>query len=237
MNPLPKWVSIHVPFTSNAAAFCLLYALQELLSCAPERYKRFFYLRICDDCDHLRIRVQLSRNTDVEVESHRLLEYVTGIVSKNGPRSLEEARLMKYERASLYFGETRDTLYSELLNVSSSALSIRLNALCSQQGVVYSRGLVGAILFAIVLRATASPDEAILLVTQCRILDALPEVTSFSRLLKRACRELATLRSPVHAIHLFCNKSNLSVQDETCIYDAALASLLSARTHLRLEAP
>jgi thiopeptide-type bacteriocin biosynthesis protein len=84
--------------------------------------RRFFFLRYAEGGLHLRIRVLPGRGVGVD-RVRTLLEQRLHSWLPSGEWRLEEH---PYDRAALYFGETMESVHSELLNEATSALALQL---------------------------------------------------------------------------------------------------------------
>jgi thiopeptide-type bacteriocin biosynthesis protein len=116
--------------------------------------RRFFFLRYAEGGLHLRLRVLPGRGVGVD-RVRRLLEERLHSCVPPGEWQLEE---QPYDRAALYFGETMESVYAELLNEATSALALRLLASPAAESRA-RRWLVLAALLEILVRDSIG-DEA-----------------------------------------------------------------------------
>lgn len=123
-----RWLSFHVFLPSGFNSFLLDYflpVLEEWLDSGV--IKRFFFIRYSENGHHLRLRFQPKFGT----ESAMLEERLAGLVRKfaaeaGGDLELCSLQRHQYDRAELYFGETIQSVYAELLNQQTSYLCLRL---------------------------------------------------------------------------------------------------------------
>lgn len=82
------------------------------------RLKRFFFIRYSEGGPHLRLRLLPDSDQSalpLEEEIHRIVDEHGGRLESHG-----------YDRVEHYFGETPESVYAELLNVSTTELSLAL---------------------------------------------------------------------------------------------------------------
>src|SRR5262249_17964742 len=94
---------------------------------AAQRVKRFFFIRYSEGGLHLRLRFLPKKGMDPAFLDEWLSQLVTGFARRQGiapERCCIERHL--YDRNVLYFGETTDSVYAELLNEQTSYLALKL---------------------------------------------------------------------------------------------------------------
>lgn len=118
------------------------------------RLRRFFFLRYSEGGDHLRIRLLASTSGGEAVLEAGLTACVAG--SHGGESRLERH---PYDRAALYFGETAESLYAELLNQATSMLALALLPVPGLQERGRLRAALGATLRLLQHASTAGPAD------------------------------------------------------------------------------
>jgi len=115
------WLSFHL-FLPDGLEDFLISALPPFLAAESERgsFCRFFFIRYSEGGDHLRLRFLAPQGVGLE---ERLARCAAGVA---GAGFRLEA--VPYDRAQHYFGETRASVYAELLNETTSRLALRLLA-------------------------------------------------------------------------------------------------------------
>lgn len=115
------WLSFHLFLPDRFDDF-LVSALPPFLASESARggFRRFFFIRYSEGGTHLRLRFLAQSGAGLE-------ERLAGCVAAafGGAFRLEE---VPYDRARHYFGETRASVYAELLNEATSRLALRLLA-------------------------------------------------------------------------------------------------------------
>ena len=120
------WLSFHL-FLQDGFDDFLISALPPFLAAESERgsFCRFFFIRYSEGGAHLRLRFLAPQEQGLE---DRLARCVAA-AAETGFR-LEPA---PYDRTLHYFGETRASVYAELLNETTSHLALRLLTACAGQ--------------------------------------------------------------------------------------------------------
>ncbi len=124
------WLSFHL-FLEDGGEDFLTAALPGFLAAETARksFRRFFFLRYSEGGRHLRLRFRtghgrrdgLEERLELCVREH--LRRTTAATPKEMPFRLETT---PYDRTHHYFGETRASVYAELLNEATSRVALRL---------------------------------------------------------------------------------------------------------------
>lgn len=120
------WFSFHL-FLQDGFDDFLISVLPPFLAAESERgsFCRFFFIRYSEGGDHLRLRFLAPQGQGLEERLVRCVTAVTGARFRLEP--------VPYNRTQHYFGETRASVYAELLNETTSRLALRLLAACAGQ--------------------------------------------------------------------------------------------------------
>jgi thiopeptide-type bacteriocin biosynthesis protein len=122
-----RWHSLHLfgmePPERFLAQALLPWLRQEV---AAGRVRRFFFIRYSEGGPHLRLRFMLDAGLDAETVGAELLRLAGAPPGESATGARVESHA--YDRGELYFGETRATVYSELLNEATSWLALSLLA-------------------------------------------------------------------------------------------------------------
>lgn len=115
------WLSFHL-FLQDGFDDFLISALPPFLAAESERgsFCRFFFIRYSEGGDHLRLRFLAPQGRGLEERLARCVAAVAGVGFRLEP--------VPYDRTQHYFGETRASVYAELLNETTSRLALRLLA-------------------------------------------------------------------------------------------------------------
>ena len=152
----PAWASFHVFLPGRVEPFLrgpLLRGVKE--ERARGRLRRFFFLRYGEGGPHLRLRFLPTPGTPPEALGGSVEAWARAHAEAEAG-SLDTVRVERhpYDRAALYFGETRASVYAELLNEATSWLALGL--LCAPGGDRRShRWLAGAGVVHVLLTRTA----------------------------------------------------------------------------------
>ena len=113
------WLSFHL-FLQNGFDDFLTSALPPFLAAELERgsFCRFFFIRYSEGGDHLRLRFLAPQGQGLEERLVRCIAAIAGARFRLEP--------VPYDRTQHYFGETRASVYAELLNETTSRLALRL---------------------------------------------------------------------------------------------------------------
>jgi thiopeptide-type bacteriocin biosynthesis protein len=119
-----RWISLHLHGLGDPDAF-LVHALGPWVrgETMEGRVRRFFFIRYSEGGDHLRLRFVPGPPGDggaLEASLRNLADASGG--GDAAPRVERHA----YDRAELYFGETRASVYAELLNEATSWLALSM---------------------------------------------------------------------------------------------------------------
>lgn len=123
-----SWLSFHIFLPGAFETFllnCFLPMLEEELSSG--RVKRFFFIRYSEKGHHIRLRFLPQPGTEAVMIEQRLSKLLQKFAAETGT-ALEPSILERhqYDRSNLYFGETIQSVYAELLNEQTSYLCLRL---------------------------------------------------------------------------------------------------------------
>jgi thiopeptide-type bacteriocin biosynthesis protein len=121
-----SWLSFHL-FLQDSFDDFLISTLPPFLAAESERgsFCRFFFIRYSEGGDHLRLRFLTPRGQGLEDRLARCVSAFAGADFRLEP--------VPYDRNHHYFGETRASVYAELLNETTSRLALRLLAACAGQ--------------------------------------------------------------------------------------------------------
>ncbi len=121
-----SWLSLHL-FLQDGFDEFLISALPLFLAAESERgsFCRFFFIRYSEGGDHLRLRFLAPQGQGLEERLARCVATVAGAGFRLEP--------VPYDRTRHYFGETRASVYAELINERTSRLALRLLAACAGQ--------------------------------------------------------------------------------------------------------
>lgn len=149
-----RWLGFHL-FAPEPFEPLLVGCLAPLMEAERRegRVRRFFFLRYGEGGMHLRLRVLPDRRM-AGGGVDELLRARIGAWLPAGTWRLEAHR---YDREALYFGETLDSVYSELLNGATSSLAFRLLA---AGGARAGRWLALAALLKALLRESTDSDSS-----------------------------------------------------------------------------
>jgi thiopeptide-type bacteriocin biosynthesis protein len=121
-----SWLSFHL-FLEDGFDDFLVSALPPFLAAESKRgsFCRFFFIRYSEGGDHLRLRFLAPQGQGLEERLGRCAAAAAGAGFRLEP--------VPYNRTQHYFGETRASVYAELLNETTSRLALRLLAACAGQ--------------------------------------------------------------------------------------------------------
>ncbi|MGC2237169.1 MAG: thiopeptide-type bacteriocin biosynthesis protein [Pyrinomonadaceae bacterium] len=129
-SELPKWLSfyIYLPWTGNEFLANFLPQMISALK-AENQIKRFFFIRYIEGGYHLRLRLQMTADSDYQIIEKQIKNTLENF-RKHGKISSSQIRLARaeYSREEQYFGETRESVYAELVNEQTSYLSMQMLA-------------------------------------------------------------------------------------------------------------
>ena len=155
-----RWLSFHVFLQDALESFLLGYLLPAVdRELAAGRLKRFFFIRYSEGGLHLRLRFLPARTMDATATGNWLREIVREFDAEKAPDSKPTlVQEQRYNRAELYFGETLDSVYAELLNEQTSYLSLLL---LHAQGRSHGRLLVvlSCTLYLLLRSATGNTND------------------------------------------------------------------------------
>jgi thiopeptide-type bacteriocin biosynthesis protein len=126
-----SWLSYHLflPWTGNEFIADFLPSVVNSLQ-KDRLIKRFFFIRYAIGGYHLRLRFQPSSSQQTAEIEEKLQESVNLFrLQQNFPESLVFLEKAIYNRQEHYFGETLETVYSELINQQTSFLSMQMVSL------------------------------------------------------------------------------------------------------------
>jgi thiopeptide-type bacteriocin biosynthesis protein len=263
-SELPKWLSfyIYLPWTGNE--FLANFLPQPISALKAEnQIKRFFFIRYTEGGYHLRLRLQ----TTADSEYQRIEKQIKNTLEnfrKHGKISSSEIRLARadYSRQEHYFGETRESVYAELINEQTSYLSMQMIAGAGEQNAFllknaasiywifalssfdekdFNQSLAESRAFAESNTAENRKDYSsaslvrnvsIAIERTSQAIVKLPYLVRAASLLKRLKLYKSGRFAATHGIHLYCNKLGFSMSQESEIY-----TLLSEipRVSLKIE--
>lgn len=135
--PGDRWLSFHLHLDGGPAGLegFLTRALPDFLAAESRQrsFRRFFFLRYSEGGLHLRLRFRLEDGRPNGGLGSRLENFVAGHLER-APGAGFRLEVQPYDRTAHYFGETRESVYAELLNEASSQLALRLLASLAGQG-------------------------------------------------------------------------------------------------------
>ncbi len=137
MNSAPvvkstQWLSYHIFLPGQVDIFLQRYFFPAIsLGLTEGLIKRFFYIRYSEGGPHLRVRTLPFRQSSSRAILTMLSQTVCRFARENS-LSLEQCSVSErqYDRKELYFGDTLESVYSELLNEQTSILALRLICAC-----------------------------------------------------------------------------------------------------------
>jgi thiopeptide-type bacteriocin biosynthesis protein len=135
LNSSSKWLSfyIYLPLMDNI--FLTEYLPDLINELKSEKLiQRFFFIRYGEGGYHIRLRVIPTRFIDRKVIEKKLQDKLHIIKKESLIKKKKEIRLevSEYNRTEHYFGESLETVYSELINEQTSLLSLKLLPLFEQ---------------------------------------------------------------------------------------------------------
>ncbi len=245
-----RWTSVHLHATRETLDRYLAAGFRDAWAqvASSPLVRRQFHLRYAEGGLHVRWRVQGVAGTPPAVVQ-RLVCRAVRRTRAGLPLAI---RLVAYDRRRHYFGDTRASVYAELLNVATSAYALPL--LGARRSRRRTTALAAAALTAVARASHAAPRDAarfvdavdaVLRPAAARPHDAgavapavatavgalaarLPPVPpALARLLVRAAREAARDAVAPHAGHLLLNKLGARPHDEAVACALARAILLA----------
>lgn len=131
MTNSDKWLSFHIYLSGSANEYIRLYlpVLIEELEIS-RLVRRFFFIRYGEGGYHVRLRLmpyELSMRDSIELKINQHLSKVNSL-NKGNPLADNRCETMSYSREEHYFGENRETVYSELINEQTSRLALMMAA-------------------------------------------------------------------------------------------------------------
>jgi thiopeptide-type bacteriocin biosynthesis protein len=134
-SKLPNWLSfyIYLPWTGDEFLANFLPLLISALK-TENQIKRFFFIRYAEGGYHLRLRLQTTADSKYEVIEKRLKTALQNF-RRHSQILASQIRLLSadYSREEHYFGETRESVYAELINEQTSYLSMQMLAGVNEQ--------------------------------------------------------------------------------------------------------
>ena len=120
------WHSFHIYFERDLDPYLAGFLAPGLAGLRSEGcLKRVFFIRYSEGGYHLRLRL------NSPMEEGGLFQWLTRNLAAFQavfPKSVSRLTIEAYDRDRDYFGHTADTVYSELMNVATSELTLRLLA-------------------------------------------------------------------------------------------------------------
>jgi thiopeptide-type bacteriocin biosynthesis protein len=249
-SELPKWLSLYIylPWTGNEflANFLpqMIYALKD-----ENQIKRFFFIRYAEGGYHLRLRLQTTADSEYRIIEKQIKNTLENF-RKHGKISSSQIRLARavYSREEHYFGETRESVYAELINEQTSYLSMQMLAGVGEQNAFLLKNAASIYwIFALSSfdekdfnqslaesRAFAERNKAenrkeysfdsllrnvsITVERTSEAIVKLPHLVRTASLLKRLKLCKRGRFAATHGIHLYCNKLGFSMSQEFEIY-------------------
>lgn len=123
-----RWASFHL-FVPGPFEPFLAGAYRPLVEEAKRDgiVRRAFFLRYSEEGHHLRLRFLAARGTSAEALRSLVRNRIGAWASAEyGPGARWRLFEQPYDREALYFGETMESVYAELLNEETSALALRV---------------------------------------------------------------------------------------------------------------
>lgn len=141
LNPTRKWLSFYIFLPPMDNVFLTKY-LPEIVDHLKKEglIRRFFFIRYGEGGYHIRLRILPAKSRDDKIIEKKIRESLARMKADVSNDKTSEIRLeiAEYDRSEHYFGESPQTVYSELINEQTSILALGLLSLFAGSSKFYT---------------------------------------------------------------------------------------------------